>query len=441
MLKKYFLLSILACLLVSPVFSQARFDINSPISRDGIGQLHDNQPVRNIGMGGTGIANGHQDYINFQNPALLGTRRGLLRDRSTKYTKWEASLYNFNNQYRSPELDASGNTINFNQFSYLFPIGHRWATAISLNPFSHVNYNIHSTTSEGDANELQLNERGHGGLYQASFMNSFNLTRNFSAGFQTSYIFGRIRHERFVGSTSQAILDKFGTVENNHYRGFMFKPGLSYRGKIRYKSGEARDSIYFNMGVTYEFFSSINVQTETHMQTRSPLENIHSDSIIGTSTGIANFPSALRGGISFDKLGRWSVAADVAYTPWSEFFAPGQNGILTDQVKMSVGGEYYTTSRRGDLRNIPIRAGASYSRGHLEYNGTDLHDISLSLGTSIPVGRPDPVDKVRPLSQINLALVGGHRSTFAGDGLRERYVNLFAGILINDKWFKRRRIN
>jgi hypothetical protein len=416
-------------------------DINSPFSTQGIGDLTRNMPVRNIGMGGVGISSSHADYINFMNPALLSARHGLLLDSAVKYTKWEAAISNQNRQFRTPEQSILAHSVNFHSFSYVLPIGNRWTSGFSLNQLSQFNANINLPEVQiTDTLSYSIAERSNGGLFQASFYNAYNLTKNIALGLQTAYTFGRITEENIGTPTSPIYLSKYAIEKNSSYRGLMLKPGIAYRGTVnRRKPGDSL--IYFNAGFTYEAFTGMTVDQTSSFQRRDLSGRIFSDSIVSAQQSSAIFPSSYRGGISFDKPGKWNIGMDVSYTNWSVFRTANSSDILSDRMGVAIGGEYYSPGAgERERKAITWRSGISYNKGYLRYMGTDLHDVSLSFGAAIPLGHRDAVDKTRPLSKLNIGLVMGQMSTFGGSGVRERYVNVYTSFLINDRWFRKRRI-
>ncbi|MFN6947162.1 MAG: hypothetical protein ACK4ND_19645, partial [Cytophagaceae bacterium] len=434
--------------------------------KQGIGELYPNMPIRNLGMGGVGIANPNYEYINFQNPALLSAQRVLVRkdtitdttskfrlihDRGDRFTRWEASMVNQNRQHLSPELNATTHSISINSLSYLFPVGNRWTSAISLNPFSNLSYSQYGQIMS-DTGSLTTLSRGYGGLYQASISNSYTISRNFSAGLQTSYLFGRLRNESseisdnlpiavVVVSDNLVPMYEARNLQSTHYRGILLTPGFSYRGIINPRVANADDIVIMNLGLTYEFSPIMRVQEDESLQLLGLFERIGRDSLIQRRTENINFPASYKAGVGFEKPNKWNISTDFGYTGWSMFRTV--NGIenLSNHMRVAVGGEVFrSTEEGGPLRRQAFRAGIAYSTGYITESGTDLQDISLSLGTTLPLGRRDPVNPLRPLSKLNLAVVVGQRNFPGHTELRERYVNVFAGFLINDRWFRKRRV-
>jgi hypothetical protein len=74
--------------------------------------------------------------------------------------------------------------------------------------------------------------------------------------------------------------------------------------------------------------------------------------------------------------------------------------------------------------------GLEYMQTPFFINQTDINDIGINFGTSIPVNQ---------LSLVNLAVKVGRRGTVDNGLIREGYVNFSLGLSLNDNsWFYKR---
>ncbi|RYY07084.1 MAG: hypothetical protein EOO36_24935, partial [Cytophagaceae bacterium] len=110
---------------------------NSPYSRIGLGDNTGNiGGVRQLAMGGTGLAAPNTGNVNELNPALLYY---------TPRTTFEAG---FSGQYKNVRNATDSYRTGSATLAYLafaVPINKRWAAAVGLKPYSTVDYDVNST--------------------------------------------------------------------------------------------------------------------------------------------------------------------------------------------------------------------------------------------------------------------------------------------------------
>jgi hypothetical protein len=425
--------------------TERNFSGNSPYSKVGIGDIAPIGTLRNIGMGGIGVSSAHDEFINNLNPALLPNNRIWRYD--SLYTILEGSFAaQFRRISNSNALENSGG-INFNSFAYLFPVTKRWTSSVGIRPFSSVNYSFFAksavTGSPADTAEYFYN--GSGGIYQADFSNGVKITRNINLGFQASYLFGSIRDESFTRLIYLPDSVYAGSNMRSTYSGFMFRPGLSFRKQLN--SYQNRDSVvFFNFGFTYEFFANITADQSLFIERKNQSNALLSRSTVESTSNNISFPRTYRFGISFDKYQAWNIGADFSYTNWENYKGGSAFDTLKNSYSISLGSEFalnpgkdFLSDEEKKLKRKYLRAGFTYTMTPLYFSGNQLNDISFSFGYTFPVGKQNFYKD--PLPKLNLALVVGQRGTHKDNLVRDQYFKIYAGLTINDKWFRRRRID
>lgn len=437
---------ILLALLTSLTAFQATAQLteNSPYSRFGLGDLSSPGSIRNIGMGGIGVASPNLEYINFLNPALLTTNRRLNMDTTIKYTMFEGALYGVGRSINDGTLKQQSKSVNFQYLNIAFPVSNRWTTSISLSPYSNMSYDYFSNVAFDTSGIVSSTSNiGTGGLYTASFANGVDLTKNFSAGLTASYVFGSTNEEFFTQMTSLDVDvqdQKYGIRQRTSYSGLNLKPGVAYRNILKASAKEEQEHIYYNVGAIYDFSAGLTSRRELIRERKTDLNDVKEDTVISNTKMHAVLPSRLTIGFSIDKPVDWSIGVDFTYLSYSKYknFDAGIDNFKNG-YKIAFGGEYKLKGQ--EVMKMPIlRAGLSYQKTPFYFNGTQLNDFSVSLGGSIPVGRKDARYKSKPLSRLNVALVAGQRGS-TNDGLiRDRYFQVYLSFQTIDKWFERRRI-
>jgi hypothetical protein len=172
---------------------------NSPYSRLGLGDYTGNYGgVRQLGMGGTGLAAPNTGNVNELNPALLAY---------TPRTTWEAA---FNAQVKTVSNAATSNRNGSGTLGYLalaVPLNKRWGAAVGLKPYSAVDYQANASGAvNGDPGAVAYRQyAGTGGLSEAYFAHGIHVLRDLNIGGSASYLFGTINQTTGTAITTPTI--------------------------------------------------------------------------------------------------------------------------------------------------------------------------------------------------------------------------------------------
>jgi hypothetical protein len=430
---------------------------NSPFSQFGIGDITNNYgSVRNIGMGSSGVSARNYQYINFLNPALLT---------NLSFVKIDFAL-----NYQSKSIQANGyenaSGMNVAYLNFALPISKSWGSALGIVPYSTVNYNLtYNAGIVGKPNTTTtIQNNGKGGVYKLFWSNGFDLTKNknLSVGLETAYLFGNINNEQF--STIPILSTKnYGFKRQSTYSAFGFKPGIQFRRQIsigniekdtvyrqdstgnkvavpRTERVRKKTGVFYSVGLTYDFFTTLNIARSLNLYTLDATNHIALDTTVETNKYTAKLPSTFRLGATLDAPLKWTIAADVFYSPWGNY----KNGFTSDTMAnsygLNIGGEFSRFLRE---TSKTYRIGFSYLKTPVIYHNHQLDDMSLSIGTSIPVGKKKKGMEVQIMpirAKLNLALVLGQRGNISDFGIKEQYVKVYFSFLINQKWFEKSKI-
>jgi hypothetical protein len=144
---------------------------NSPYSRLGIGEFNANTGgVRQMGMGGLGLAAPNATYVNEINPALLYY---------TSRTTFEAG---YSGQYKTVKNASSQTRSGSGTLGYLVlavPLSTRWGAAVGLKPMSAVDYESNTEQRfQGSSDVNLVQRRGEGGVSEAFFSQGFRVAKD-----------------------------------------------------------------------------------------------------------------------------------------------------------------------------------------------------------------------------------------------------------------------
>jgi hypothetical protein len=162
-------------------------------------------------------------------------------------------------------------------------------------------------------------------------------------------------------------------------------------------------------------------------------------------TGTVGLPLALGVGFSVHQP-RWTITAEYRRRDWDgstvnvDGFQP--HSTTSTQSTYGLGGTFHPAGNSNGNsfweRNT-YRAGLRYTDDYLVVGDEQLHEMAASAGLSIPLMA------LTTRSRLHFGVEVGQRSSASGDGLRERFTNVYLGVAITpetwDQWFRKRRID
>lgn len=417
---------------------------NSPYSRLGLGDATSNLGgVRQMGMGGVGIAAPNNVNVNELNPALLYY---------TSRTTFEAGYMGQFKTLRNSVSSQRTGSANLNYLALSVPISGRVAGAIGLKPYSTVDYESNTITGiEGDPESRAQNQyKGSGGLAEAYMSQAVRLAKGVTLGASVGYVFGSIDQQAgtviFNSTSTNLNSDRNIFLQHVHYSDFTFRGAAHYRGKIN-------DKVNFNLGGVYSFQSNLNGERTTSLN-RESIEGvaISSQALETDAKGKATVPALTQVGISLDNNKNWSLSLDGSRQEWSKFRAFGEAGgssgvLLSDTYRVGLGGELTpdATSVDSYFKRVTYRAGLNVAQMPYRPGGTALYDRSVSWGFAFPL----PTATTLEATTISLGFQYGQRGntdtrTTTGGNLernvKEDYVRMQLGVTLNNRWFIKRKI-
>jgi long-subunit fatty acid transport protein len=408
---------------------------NSPYSRIGLGEFNANTGgVRQMGMGGVGLAAPNAVNVNELNPALLYY---------TSRTTFEAG---YNGQYKTVKnangFSRSGNgTLGYLALSV--PLSTKWGAAVGLKPLSAVEYesNIIQGVASAPGSRVRKQFKGTGGVSEAYLGQGYRLSKAFTVGFTASYVFGVVDETvgttLLVPNTSDSLLT---SVDRQHtrYSDFAFRAGAHYRHKIG-------KNLNMNLAGVYSFSHNLNGQ-----QSNSQERQNSNGTLIGAATLLNNgrgstfVPALAQVGISFDNDKNWSLNLDAAQQQWSKFNSFNTiEPALSNTVRVGLGGEI--TPDPGSVEHyfqrVSYRAGVNFAQLPYQPGGKMLYDRSVSWGFAFPL----PTASALEATTFSLAFTYGVRGntdvlSATTSNVQETYIRGQFGVTLNNRWFIKRRL-
>lgn len=404
---------------------------SSPFSRLGIGEINSGtSSVRNISMGGVGVAAPNSAMINDINPALL-----FYNNFVTFETGVAGEVKRISNQSQSQTVGDA----NLAYLALSLPINKRWSAVIGLRPFSNVDYQSYSLQPVSNNNGTQVvkSYEGQGGLSEAFFGHGVRIAKGLSLGATGSFIFGNIFNDAgtLLSDANDPSLGAERTVfsTRTNYADLMFKGGAHYRHGFK-------DKVFLSLGGVYGLATDLSGTRRTILHRRNAVtdalleETMLEDSISGS----VHIPQSISVGLGLDNGKNWVLGLDFSMQNMSQFRSFEGQQHLGDTYRVGIGGEITPDMMSMDsfFKRMTYRAGFNYGRTPWLLDGGALDDMSLSWGVSVPVGRSTAIQR----SFLNLGFTVGSRGSLSENHIRETYARIQVGLALNNRWFIKRMV-
>lgn len=394
-------------------------NISQPYSILGIGDLEDSYFNRNSGMANTGLAL-RSDIVLYQaNPASFSA---LTNQFFTFETAVQGKTVTYTGLGVNPESNTNGD-VTFKKVTAGIKLTKRWGSCIGFTPFSSVNYTFSTSQFVPGGTGASVYD-GNGGINQVFFANAYRISKNFSVGINSAYLFGGINQTQNIEDpNSQSVI---ASTKNTYYRKFNFTYGLQYFAKVT-KHWD------YNLGMIYSPVNTLNGETSllvtdnTQVIRNQIINNVH-----------FTLPATYGIGMALTHNDILTYAADYKYQAWSDVNAKETNLVYTNSHRVSVGVDYtklknaqVAGGQKYTYEKYNIQAGAFFNASNLLLNGRQINEYGLTLGG----GKPVSGGKIT----LNLALQLGSRGTTKNNLIKETYGQLTLNISYRDVWYTKGR--
>ncbi len=400
----------------------------SPYSYFGIGEFRGTSSVENQMMGGIGIYT-DSIHINLQNPAAYGKLR------LTAYTAG-ISYKQLTLKSAAEEEQSSLTTLDY--LSLGFPIGKGVGVGIGLQPYSSVGYNLVANSVNSNGTDVFNQFSGTGGLNKVYLSIGYQITKNLSIGVTGNYNFGEIENQR------TQIVDgvQFGTLDNRISRigGADFNYSLNYSPAISDK---------------LTLYSLIRINTQANLSSRNTQQigsfsvdtgaDIEVIDVNLAAQGLENqgltIPTTTTLGLGFGENKKWFFGGEYSFQKLSSFrndFVVVDNFTYQDASTFALGGYYIPdyTSFTSFLKRVIYRAGVRMEKTGMIVNDQEIDNFGITFGVGLPLA-----SGTSGFSNINLGFEVGKRGTTEASLIEENYFKINVGLSLNDRWFRKRKIN
>jgi len=400
------------------LMSNAQSGTASPYSFFGIGESRFKGNLENRSMAGLSV---EQDslHINILNPASFASVRFTTFTIGGNYTSTNLKTETKSEKAQRTSLDY---------LAVALPLG-KIGVGFGLIPFTSVGYNIQSSNSQTDVNNVL---KGSGGINKAFFSLGYTVIPNLVVGADVQYSFGRINNTNLEYISGVMI----GSQEENKadLNGFTANFGVMYKYKI-----DKKLNLYSSLTYTPQSkLSSTNTKTKSTVNYSTNFDvaiiDIASEKEIRTDLTI---PEKLSIGIGVGQTKKWLVGTQMTFQnvgKLSDEFNTADNVTYGKFSSYSIGGHYVPNFNVFSkyYQKIVYRAGLKYTKTGTTINSIDIDEKAATLGFGLPISGT--------FSNINIGLEYGKRGTTTNGLIQENYFTLAISFSLSDKWFRQSRI-
>lgn len=414
-------------LLLAAQFKSSAQSAYSTYSILGVGDYVDPAVPAAMGMGGLGISNGSAFYLNNVNPALL-----YYNSLATFSAGVLAETKTVNQSGFEPYEAGSG---NLNHLAVAYPLKrNKWSFSLGLQPYTTVNYSFFYEAQGDDPDNpgqsIVLNE-GSGGITALNLAVGGKIFKGLSVGLKASYLFSS--YEKEYSSITDATLPSYIAVyyQRQAVQDFVFGAGIAYQQKL--------GDYQLGFGAIYDIQSDVNSTEFVTVEQRTAQAGvIFTDTLQNNTSGKISLPSTIGLGISFGKPQYWLVGFDFKTQDWSRLSVndpSASSESFTIGKKYVLGAEFIADPMdvRSYLKRITWRVGASFEEKPYILQDTQINEIGINFGWTLPVSR---------FSSLDFGLMIGNRGTTSNNLVKENFFKVYFGATFNDnRWFIRPKFN
>ena len=383
------------------------FGQNSYYSSYGFGLSSPSIPVRNLALGGTGLAIPDSISLNLLNPALWN---GFV----TTSLQGQVGTSTVSADPGSPGLVLT----QFLGFSFKLPIGKKIGVAMGIAPVTRMTAekSFSDSASFGSSTVPYTSDMDvKGGISQFFFGGGYRVNPQLSLGLKTQIYFGNYLTKMATD------LDTDGGM-NSYFRKYTIIQGTQLGLGAYWVSKDRKMEVGTTIDHRLKFDSYNNYDFYFGPDSTTKKKNI-------------SYPSTFQLGIRRKMTGSLAFSVDISYSLvpkslYKDFYvieiSDAQNPFYA-----GIGFEKATAPGPGvsTWNQMALRAGAFYKSESIHPSG-GLQETGISVGVSLPFNRH--------LNRIDLAIVASIRDGFLNETVgKEKVLSFYAGITTGELWFRK----
>lgn len=437
--------------IVCAVTVNGQSDLTSPYTIFGPGLPHLRNTVSQAGAGGSGIALADPYKLNIANPAVVAYHLDPIFEVSGMYTQ---------STFSTNEGEFENKSFLLNNLSLSFPIKRgTWGLSLGIVPLTTVGYGVSSMDENPALESATLAEySGDGGISQAYIgtgykvygkIDSANNVTALALGVNLNYNFGTLNTSRMNTFPEDPNARGLRSEESLLIRDANLEFGVHYQGNIIKRTKNDGKYLKFSAGASYSMKSDLGTERSQFaysFQGTTGSQAGLSDTLAFSDRekGFVRLPTRITAGVGLDYVStqraRLRFSADYSTQNWSEYRTSFSDQALgfnfTDSERYSAGLEYTPqVGSRSYLETVEYRAGFKYEKSSLTLRDTEIDDVGMSFGLTLPIHHRRAISK----STLSISGVYGKYGTTASGLIQEDYVRVYVGFSFTphfrNRWF------
>ncbi len=413
---------------------------NSPFSINGPGDIFGTNFNNNFSQAGIGASTRYNNQINPLNPASYS---------AVRFTIGEIGVFSSTNTYQENGISDTKNHTNLSGFTLGFPLGNNWGMAMGINPYSKQNYS-YFITDPGITGVDYIYE-ANGGLSNV-FLGTGYKYKGISLGVNGTFLFGRLEEVSKVKYSD----DEFKSVR---FQNFSNVKGFSWNTGIQYDI-DLNEELFFTAGASYALQAKFN--TSNHLKANyfsvADIENSNGDIVSAEfhetehiideentpTEGTLILPQNIQAGITIGEQDNWTLSLETAFSEWENYSLNSSKNTLKNSRKIILGGSIIPNiqalGKSNYWKSIKYNFGLKYGLSQVVHNNEQLPEYGINFGLNLPL-KKFKYETETFGSMVNISIGYMHRGNNASTSINEDYINLNLSIILNDKWFIKRKFN
>jgi len=299
-------------------------------------------------------------------------------------------------------------------------------TTFGFQPFSSMSYTINSVN---EVDSITTSFLGEGGINEFYWGNAFKLFKQFSIGFNASYLFGEYAKSRTVESTQSYFLNS-KTSNASMVKGFSLTLGMQYFAPIKEKGKLGFGLVYTPAIPVYS-----NLQNQTVTYLGKNISSITIDTLYENNDPKVkhSMPQSIGAGILWGNGLHYFIGADFTWTNWADYAVNSIKDSLVNSYKVAIGGNYMPNPAGSKFASRMIFSlGVNYEQTYLKLNGIQLNRMGTSLGIQFPVKRSK--------TSFGVVFEYGQMGTTEAELIKENYFKTTISLRIHEQRYQRKKL-
>lgn len=440
---------VIAVVVITSTIAFGQSDLASPYTLYGPGLPNLRQTVSMAGAGGSGIALADPYKMNFANPAAVAYHLEPIFETSGKgtYSTYRTNLGSFDN-----------NAFILNNLHLSFPIIRgKWGLTVGLVPFTTIGYEVTTITDDPDLDAQPVSQySGDGGISQGYLGMGYKLygridtagnVTSLAFGANVNYNFGTLNATRMNFFPQDTEARGLSIDQSILVRDASFDLGVHYQRNLIKRTITDNKYLKLLLGASYSFQTDLSAKESEFAYTFTGTTGLSLSDTINykeLEPGSITLPQRYTVGLGLDfvssKKTRLRFTADYTSEEWSSYKTSFQDESLSFEFqnsdRYSAGLEL--TPQLGStsyLKTVEYRVGVKYEKSNLNLRNTDIEDIGMSFGLTLPIHHRRSITQ----STFSISGVVGNHGTTENGLIQEDYFRIYMGFSFTphfrNKWF------